>query len=353
MAFNLLFVEWGSFPVLGRVSAYNSIFPGRLRFPFGENPTKSYNLTLNNIEAMFASHEINGEEKSDMEYRVIVLGDSSVWGTLLLPDETLPGQLNQLNLMTNDGRKVRFYNLGYPTLSLTKDIMLLNEAMRYSPDLILWPVTLESFVKSNQLASPIVANNLNKIEFLKKQYGINVVFSKRDEKKPLLEHNIINKRRELADLIRLQFNGVMWSATGIDQEYTIGYTPAMRDLGDEKKYYGWEPPLIPSDGLSFDIIEAGYRIAGDIPVILVNEPILISHGINNNIRYNFYYPRWVYDQFRSKLGEFAVNNSIDYIDLWDFVPENEFTNSAIHLNPDGVSMVADRLEEPIEKYLSR
>lgn len=29
---------------LGKVSLYNHIFPGRLQFPFGEDPTQSYNF---------------------------------------------------------------------------------------------------------------------------------------------------------------------------------------------------------------------------------------------------------------------------------------------------------------------
>ena len=78
---------------LGKVSLYNSIFRGRERFPFGET-RESYNISLYNINAMFASHIISGTEKEKDEYRVILIGDSSVWGTLLTPEQTLAGQLN-------------------------------------------------------------------------------------------------------------------------------------------------------------------------------------------------------------------------------------------------------------------
>ena len=76
-----------------KVSLYNNLFPGRERFPFGET-RKSYNISLYNIDAMFASHVINGTKKDEDEYRVILIGDSSVWGTLLTPEQTLAGQLN-------------------------------------------------------------------------------------------------------------------------------------------------------------------------------------------------------------------------------------------------------------------
>ena len=121
--FNLVIAAWQ--PQVGQFSLYNNIFPGRERLPFGENPKQSYNLSLFDLDAMFASHVIAGTPKADNEFRVIIVGDSSVWGTLLKPEETLAGQLNVDNLNAC-GKNVRVYNLGYPTISLTKDVMLLS-----------------------------------------------------------------------------------------------------------------------------------------------------------------------------------------------------------------------------------
>jgi len=144
IVFNLLWTLVDA-PKLGTLSLYNHLFRGRERFPFGENPSESYNLSLYNLYAMFESMRLDAVEVPVDEFRVLVIGDSSTWGTLLRPEETLAGQLDALHLTASDGRRVRFYNLGYPTLSLTKDLMVLQEAMQYQPDLILWPLTLESF----------------------------------------------------------------------------------------------------------------------------------------------------------------------------------------------------------------
>ena len=57
-AANLLFAALQPLPAIGQLSAYNGIFPGRLRLPYGENPDRAYNLSLYNLDAMFASHEI-------------------------------------------------------------------------------------------------------------------------------------------------------------------------------------------------------------------------------------------------------------------------------------------------------
>lgn len=76
---------------------------------------------------MFASHIIEAEPKPNDEYRILLFGDSSVWGTMLKREETLAGRLNAAELSTCDARLVRAYNLGYPTLSLFKDLMVLDD----------------------------------------------------------------------------------------------------------------------------------------------------------------------------------------------------------------------------------
>src|SRR6476620_8699549 len=122
--FNFAFVLTNKIP-FGKVSLYNSVFPGRERFPFGETH-ESYNLSLFNLDAMFASHVLAGTQKTPEEYRILLIGDSSVWGTLLRPEQTLAGQLNA-NPFNACGRTVHAYNLGYPTISLTKDLMILDQ----------------------------------------------------------------------------------------------------------------------------------------------------------------------------------------------------------------------------------
>ena len=140
-----------------KLSAYNHLFPGRARLPYGENPERSYNLSLFNLDAMFASHELAAGEKPEDEYRVLLIGDSATWGFLLEPDETLAAALNQANISLPDGRRVRFYNLGYPVMSLMKDLLLLSRAQQYEPDLIVWLFTLESFPYDKQLFPPAPA----------------------------------------------------------------------------------------------------------------------------------------------------------------------------------------------------
>ena len=338
--FNLLWAVVDTAPS-GRLSLYNTLLRGRERFPFGENPSESYNLSLYDLDAMFASHRLDGLPKAADEFRVIVIGDSSTWGTLLKPQETLAGILDRAGLRTPDGKQVRFYNLGYPTLSLVKDLMILEEALQYDPDLVLWPVTLESFPRNNQLNSPIVANNPTRVNDLITRFNLNL--TPLEEKGGFWQRTIVGQRRALADRLRLQLYGVMWSATGIDQAYPADYTPALRDLEDDSSYYGWQPPEFSADSLAFDLLSAGMQLAGEVPVILVNEPILISEGENSDIRYNYYYPRWAYDVYRLEFSSACAAAGWNCLDLWDAVPQEHFTNSAIHRDAFGEDIFAQEI----------
>jgi len=339
LIFNLVIAAWQ--PGVGQFSLYNSIFPGRERLPFGENPKQSYNLSLFDLDAMFASHVIEGTPKADLEFRVIIVGDSSVWGTLLKPEETIAGQLNAANLSVC-GKNVKVYNLGYPTISLTKDVMLLSRGMEYDPDLIIWMTTLDAFPIEKQTASPLAANNEETLHSLATSYQLRVEANDSVAEKSFWGNTIVGNRRALADLIRLQIYGVMWAATGIDQFYPAEYEKAQTDFDADESYHDLTAPLN-EDVLALNALETGFRVAGDTPMILVNEPMLISTGTNSDIRYNFFYPRWAYDDYREMMNALTQQNNWRYADLWNVIPADEFTNSAIHLTPAGEKILAENL----------
>ena len=348
--FNLLFALLYPMGWLGRISFYNVLFPGRERLPFGENPAQAYNLSLYNLDAMFASLRLNATPKAADEYRVLVIGDSSVWGTMLPPQDTLSGQLNAASLSCG-AQHIRAYNLGYPTLSVTKDLMLLQEAVaRYQPDRILWLVTLEGLPRELQISSsPILANNAAQAVSLIDTYHLQL-----DPHDPALAYpsfwdkTLVGARRPLADLARLQLYGVLWGATGIDQTYPTNYTPAARDLAADTAFHGRKGPILDSASLALDALPAGVKLAGSVPVTFVNEPILISQGKNSDLRYDFFYPRWAYDQYRTALASLMQANGWPYLDLWNLVDQKQFTNSAIHLTPAGESQLAQAVGQGLQ-----
>ena len=339
---------------LGKLSLYNLIWPGRVRLPFGENPTEAYNLSLYDLEAMFASHEINAGDKPADEFRIILIGDSATWGTLLEPQATLSGLINADGLTSSDGRKVRAYNLAYPSMSLVKDLMILEKALIYDPDLILWPVTLQSFPNAIQIETPLVANNPQRAIPLIDGSDLPLQDNFTAFNQPTYwDQTLIGRRRSLFDALQLQFYGMMWAATGIDQTYPSKYTPAQRDFeADDTAFAGWDSGTLPTDQLLTAALTTGTALAGNIPVLIVNEPILISTGANSDIRYNFFYPRWAYDQYRALMTDLATNADWTYVDLWDVVPEAEFTNSAVHVTPAGSQVFYNALKPALQQLIA-
>lgn len=332
---NLVFAAIYPLDALGRISLYNRVFPGRARLPYGDVPERAYNLSLYNLEAMFAAHEIASPKAAD-EFRVVVLGDSSAWGFLLPVEETLTAHLNRAGLQSPDGRRMRFYNLGYPVMSITKDLLIQSYALRYEPDLFLWPITLESLPYDKQLFPPLLQNNPERVRALIRFHNLRL-----NPDDPALkpagfwQRTLIGSRRPLADLIRLQLYGVLWAATGIDQDLPTDYPSWQSDLSSDLAFHELTPPRLAADDLALDALRAGLQAAGSTPVLLINEPMAVSAGENSHLRYNFFYPRWAYDDYRRILSGFAADNGLPYLDAWDLVPPGEFTNSAVHLTPAG------------------
>ncbi|MGD2161861.1 MAG: hypothetical protein PVG04_02115 [Anaerolineales bacterium] len=344
---NLLFALVYPLDFLGSISAYNLIFPGRLRFPHSDVPERAFNITTSNLEAMFQSHEISREK--DDEFRIAVIGDSSVWGFLLEPRETFTASLNKMELQTREGIDVRFYNLGYPTLSVTKDLLLLDRAMEQQPDMILWFVTLESLVEKTQLESPILQLNPAAVGTLFGMYGLSLQADHDEfETHSFFDMTIVGSRVELSELIRLQLYGFAWAATGVDHYIPESYNQRSEDLSAELEYKGFQPGELESGELYFEALNVGIDAAESLPVVLINEPIFVSSGKNSDIRYNFFYPRWAYDQYRSMISEQVSRNEWDYVDLWDLVPASEFTDSAIHYSVYGNKLVADRIADLLQ-----
>jgi hypothetical protein len=98
-------------------------------------------------------------------------------------------------------------------------------------------------------------------------------------------------------------------------------------------------------------LRAGIELAEETPVLIINEPMFISQGENSDVRYNFFYPRWAYDEYRLLLAEECTQQGWHCIDLWDVVPAEEFTNTAIHITPGGTTLFAQQVYKVISDII--
>ncbi len=304
------------------------------RFPISTGAPEDRALDVANIDAMFASHIVS-EPKAPNEYRVLVLGDSAVWGIGLTPEQTLPGQMDALRL-TCGNKNVHVYNLSFPDSSATKDLMILDEAMKYQPDEIIWLITWYTLMPSARIDHILIRHN--PAEYYKLAYQFD--FLPKNYQSPNLIQQITEQNRTLFRVLRYQFYSLISIATGLNQ---IPGSPIElpTQLSSDPTFQGLKPPKLYAWRVSLDQVKDFYQNAGNIPVILVNEPTQILTNVpNSNIYYNVYYPRWVYDQYRQYVSNAAVENHWNYLDLWNIFPPSYYTDTPLHLNPQGETELA-------------
>ncbi|MFZ5923232.1 MAG: hypothetical protein ACOYY3_19475 [Chloroflexota bacterium] len=311
---------------LGSLSLYNHVVPGLNRFS-----------GTTNLNAFINSHIISQPKKPD-EFRVLMIGDSSVWGVLLDYEETTTGKLSDTGLQTCTGDQVLAYDLGIGFKSLVKDLIVLDLALEYQPDMVVWFVTLETFTDNRQLNPPFVAQNPEQVRYLKQKYDLDLALGKKFTPKTFWDKTLIGQRSHLADLVSFELSALAWGATGEDGKGRAS-DPPPNDLSNDKSFNGWKPPAFDETKLRFDLFDAGIKAAGDVPVIVVNEPIFIANGKNSDVRYNENYPKWAFDQYREMMLRHSQEGGWDYLDLWDAVPSESFSNSSFHRDETGEEIV--------------
>lgn len=329
----------------GAINLYAPLGLLRKRFPVSSQAPYDAALNVGNLDTMFASHVVSKPKKPN-EFRIFVLGDSSVWGVRMDTQQTLTEQINRLDLACGNKTPIS-YNLSFPLSSASKDLMILDKAMSYQPDLIIWFITWNTLSPKARLNNILITQNPAEFYQLGKQYD----FLPPKYQASNFMDNIVTRQRTLFHVIQYQAYSIVQLATGRDQiQFPLGATrPA--ELSNNISFDGLKPPLLPESSISLDQVRDFYKRAENTPVILVNEPILILNDIpNSDIRYNEYYPRWIYDQYRLYLNKAASQNNWDYLDLWNFLTPDYFTNTPLHVSPDGEYQLAEKITPAIQEF---
>jgi hypothetical protein len=339
-------------PPVYDVSLYNTVFPGRVRFPFGVGKG-IYSVMVDNLDIMTASHEISAPKAAD-EIRVVVIGDSSVWGEGAPVSESISVLWNEYGFSCGT-QKLKFYNLAYPHPSAAKDLIILDKSMEYDPDLIVWFMTLNTL--TSRSVSPFIKANPERAARVLDAYDLPYDLTDvkpSNELESFYEKTLVGKSSDLARLVRLQALGLIWTLTGADTTPPSQQRPDRpSDVTKQIIFKG----RTSADKLERDILwnalSAGHEIAGDVPVLLVNEPIFIATGANSHVRYNNGYPRWAYDYYRDELLSKSQANHWHYLDLWDSVPAAYFPDGVIHISAEGRHIVIEKTEPVVQRIACR
>lgn len=358
LAVNLAFVL--ARPSTGAFTLYHTLLPAHERFPAlwvavpqGDGSTLFERELISDLDLLFAAHVVSARTRPADEYRVFLFGDSSIWGTVLYPHETLAGQLNALGLTACDGRRVVAYNLGYPSNSATKDLLFMEYARRYQPDLAVWAFSLLAFVGPRQNV-PLVEANPAATRALVETYGLRHPFDLPPASAGLWEHTLLARRADFNLAVRLQLSSLTLAMLGTDDpRIFVERDLRVRDVPRaETDFLG----ILPEDDLRAALALDTLRVAAAIQgpdLLLVNEPILISAGEHADVSYNSIFPRWAYDEFRAILAADAAAAGLTYLDLWDRVPADEFTTSVFHLTPQGEARLARLRADAIRTHSCR
>jgi len=351
---NFLFIL--CMPIISRLQVYNHLVSGRLRFAYAQPQLEQIAHSVSvyeEMDAMFGSHYISSvKEKPSDEFRVLFLGDSSIWGAGVPSQNALPGQINALHLMTCDKRRVTAYNLAFPSLYVMKDLLILQKAMEYNPDLIIWGVTLRSLADSDSNAALFLPPYSNQALYLIGKYDLNISTASL-KPQTFWDRTLFSKRASLRKLTLLEADAMPWVATDIDYDiFHYSQIQIGNDVVTDSIYMGHGAQLDP-DGLMLDVLDAGDKLAEGIPVLVLNEPVFIATGRNSDLYYNNYYPRPIYDQYLRIMSNWASDSSHPYYDAWDIVPASMFTNTPLHISASGEALLASRLEPIILQLACR
>ncbi len=332
---------------LDRARVYRSFTPPTDRLGLADQIGDPIWWTL---DPLLDAHQI-AQPKAPDEFRVIFLGDSATFCLYCRSNEAIPSLFTQLNATINSKRVVG-YNLAYPGSDWLKDILILKHALKYQPDAIVWLVTAKGAGDQPLPQEPdahlITRLNAAELPSLAKQYRLDTWETERYAdadawyQKSIFTHG--GRYRDWLILIARSWrNAVLFPNRDLSQEYLLPGEPVttkpiqpIAEINSMLPGYGTFP------NSQWELLRAGQQMAEDasLPLLLVNEPTYIGSGPNSDVNYNSFYERNLYDRFRVALSTYTQQHAMTYLDLWDFLPADDFSNTSLHYNLEGNRRVA-------------
>jgi hypothetical protein len=357
--FDALQMALGLSSALDRWSIYQYLTPPTMRLGLADQIGDPAWWRLN---VLLDAHEI-AQPKAPDEYRVVFLGDSSTFCLYCRAGEAIPKDVTDLGV-TIDGKRVRGYNLAYPGPDWLKDILILSHALHYQPDAIVWLVTAKGSSNQPTPAQPdahlFTRINADELPGLQRRYGFNTwEMQQNAEADAWYQSSLWLRGGRIRDWFEALARAIRDAAyrPGADQtkQYLLPDQPVTQrpirypaEITSDLPGYG----TLPND--RWDLLLVGQQMAQEaaVPLLIVNEPIYLAGGPNSDVNYNSDYERAVYDRFRSALTQFSRDHNLRYLDLWDRLPAEEFSNTALHYNLQGNIHIAEEIAAELQQMSS-
>jgi hypothetical protein len=335
---NVLFIVINPLEMLLPWSLFGHLVPYRTRLVPAED---NDNVQLASLETLIHAHEIS-QPKAPDEFRVIILGDSGIYGWGNADADTISGQLNVLGIKVA-GKKLRAYNLAAPFLSTTRDLLIADAVSAYKPDMVVWFVTLQGFRNNDR--NPLVELNAQRMTALTARFGLD------DENarsyghvtSTLWDRSLFGQRQVIYRWLKFQ---------------TYVFRPDKPEPTDHRAIddrLSETPPSPEASSNYMPMPNATWSPLLDmqpllnVPVLIVNEPILIVP--NNVANYDGYYGVALYDHYREAFRGFCADHQLWCLDIWNALPATAYTDTPLHHTASGNFTISESVALEIQRNL--
>ncbi len=305
------------------------------------------------LDPLLDAHQI-AQPKAPDEFRVVFLGDSATFCLYCRSNEAIPALFTQSGA-TIDRNRVVGYNLAYPGSDWLKDILILKHALKYQPDAIVWLVTAKGAGDQPLPQEPEahLITRLNAVELpsLARQYNLDTWETQRyADADAWYQRSIFSHGGRYRDWLILMArswrNAALDPKRDLSQEYLLPGEPVttkpiqpVAEINSTLPGYGTFP------NRQWEFLRAGQHMADEagVQLLIVNEPTYIAGGPNTDVNYNSFYERNLYDRFRAALTDFTHQHTMTYLDLWNILPAEDFSNTSLHYTLNGNRLIAQQL----------
>jgi hypothetical protein len=309
------------------------------------------------LELLLRQHELCWRtSRRPGEIRVVLAGNSSVYGFPLPVKKTFGHLVNRD--FAHRGVPAHLFNLGFAATYQLKDALVIHEALRYDPDVILYPVTLaefhhvapvllrhvHQFFDSNIAAlAALVVDLPPGLEEVLTRYRVVLEVHRSllgwldhlKESGEFLRRVVQRHARSLAPRV----NPPSAPVQSVGRQTTYDCPARMADFSQE--FSGWQ---------SWNILAylEYVRNTRGVDVMVVNWPV--AHEPVGDC-YNVRYPAAAFAEYNTWLREETAARGLRYVDLHDLLPPRAFLDS-LHVGPSGHRQIADRLATALAPWLS-
>jgi hypothetical protein len=335
LVFDGCFILFQPFNTLQRLTIFGTIIPLRPRIV---RTDVSVNLRpqIVPLETLLASHEIAAPKAAD-EYRVAIFGNSGIYGYGNADDQTIAAFMTQARGQVN-GKFIRAYNLGYPLPFVYKDILIADASLDYNPDLLIFFVAPDDFEDLTPGTATFIPYmfTINRARALHVAAALDtpiLLTQALQPDPPWWTRSILFQREAI-------YNWLVFQAYPLTQPPLVLLSARISN-----RFY---PTTKVKDAIgahlnqttNFQALSRLHRLT-KVPILIVNEPTYINPQSEQTgaLNYSDQYSREGYEAYRAELHDLCIQQGYGWLDLWNSVQPDRYTDSHLHRDSAGQRIV--------------